>query len=192
MKKSQFVICLVALIAAASLQAQVSPKSLRVSVLTEATALPSLNVVRIPLHPGISVGMEFWSKAGEHWDRSLSAEFSYYYHRMSEHALVLDGVYRLGYRFDFGLTPNFMAGIGYKHSILPGTVFVLENGEYSATHHGGQPQLNLKLGLGLEYRVTGAFSVTAAYSTMVATPYPLIPVSLHALFSIGTKINLHQ
>jgi hypothetical protein len=191
MKKIGLFMIMFLLIGYVPLQAQGGLKALRISVLTEASTLPSYKVVRIPVHPGVSFGLDFWEKNGEHWSRSLTAELGYYYQEMSEHAIMLGGIYGLSYETSFGLKPKFFAGLGYKHSILPGHVYTLEDAEYVSTHHKGQPQVTLKLGLGLEYRLSEKFALTTEYAVMAASPYSLLPASVHNIFSIGTKINLN-
>ena len=82
---------------------------------------------------------------------------------------------------------------GYKHSVLTGQTYVLENGEYKAKKHPGHPQGNFKIGFGLAYPVTDKISLTADYLGMIAVLYAPdkeMPFSAHAFLRIGTTINL--
>lgn len=173
--------------------AQIKPQNLRISVFTEATTMPTLKPIQLPLHPGVLVGTDFWNKSGKHWQKALGAELSYYHHRLYEHALMLDASYRLGYQFNFGLGINLRTNIGYKHSIQEGPVYKFKNGSYERALHGGKAQFNAKLGLGLSYALNKRYSITTDYKMMVATPYAPkkeMPFALHSLFGIGLHINL--
>lgn len=168
-------------------------KNLRFSIGSEAVSLPTWKLVQLPIHPSITAGADLWQKQGNHWQQSLGPELTYYYHEHYEHALLLNGAWRLGYRFGFGLQLNFVANVGYKHSILTGPVYEFKDGSYTASHDTGKPQVNVQLGAGLQFPLGKkiAFSVENKY--MVAAPYAPglgLPFSLHNLFSAG--IILHR
>ena len=170
---------------------QIRPKSIRVSLYNEATTLPDGGIFHTPLHPGITVGADLLTGSGKHWQKSLGADLTFYYHELSENALILDAVYTLGYRFGFGLQLKLITAAGYKHSFLPGDVYRFEDGQYRKVKDWGMSHFNLKLGLGLEFPINEKISLTADQKLMVALPYSeSLPFSLHSFRGIGVKINL--
>ena len=170
---------------------QTGPKSIRVSLYNEATTLPDAGIFHTPLHPGITVGADLFTRSGKHWQRSFGADLTFYHHEMSENAIMLDAVYSLGYRFGFGLQLKIITGAGYKHSFLPGDVYRFENGEYHKVTDWGTSHVNMKLGLGLEFPINEKISLTADQKLMVALPYSeSLPFSLHSFRGVGVKINL--
>jgi hypothetical protein len=173
-------------------QAQLKPKTLRVAFLNEAIKLPDSRLLSGPLHPTLNVGTDLRVRSKKHWQSALGADFYYNYHRLTEHALMLDASYRLGYRFGFGLQLNLHTALGYKHAILAGDKFALKEGEYQKTTHWGKAMLNAKIGLGLEYPVSQRYSLLADYKAMGAYPTGgfFVPFSAHTLVGAGLKINL--
>ncbi len=174
--------------------AQLRPETLRFSVASETTSLPSFRLLKRPVHPAFNVGADFRVKSGKHWQKSLGADVYYYYHRLAEHAIMLDASYRLGYRFNFGLQVNLLTALGYKHTILPGDKYELKDGEYQKARHFGKPMANVKMGLGLEYPLSEKYSVTTDYKVMLAAPSGniYIPFALNNFFGAGLKIKLEN
>ncbi len=165
--------------------------TLRVAALNEATSIPSLRMLETPIHPGVSIGTDFRVKTSRHWQSTLGADLSFFHHRLSENALMLDATYSLGYRFPFGLQPKFLAALGYKHTLAAGEVYELKNGSYEEANYLGKSQFNAKVGFGLEYALNEKYSLTTDYKTMVVLPYSQkIPFALHTLLSVGMKVNL--
>jgi hypothetical protein len=174
--------------------AQLNPKTLRVGFLNESMGLPSGKLTKLPIHPTINVGTDFRVRSGKHWQRAFGTDFYYYYQRSSEHALMLDASYRLGYKFNFGLQTNLTAALGYKHAILTGDKYKLRDGEYHEVTHWGKSQFTTKLGIGMEYPISEKYSLTTDYKAMVAAPFGdrILPFSLHTFLGVGVKINLQN
>lgn len=165
--------------------------NLKVSILKEAVSLPSGRLLENPIHPGITIGTDFRIKSNRHWQSTLGVDLSFFHHRLSENALMLDATYALGYKFGFGLQPKFLAALGYKHTLAAGEVYALENGVYEKTTYWGKSQCTAKVGFGLEYAFNEKYSLTTDYRTMVALPYSQkLPFALHTLLSVGMKVNL--
>ena len=165
-------------------------KTLRVAVLNEATTLPSLRILETPIHPGLTIGADFLVRRGKHWQTAIGTDLSFFHHRLSENALMLDATYALGYKFGFGLQPKFLAALGYKHTLAAGEVYELKNGSYEESNYLGKSQFNAKVGFGLEYALSEKYSLTTDYKTMLVQPYSQkIPFSLHTLLSVGMKVN---
>lgn len=174
--------------------AQFQPKTLRFAFLNEATALPSTRLLRFPIHPTFNVGTDFRVRSGKHWQRAFGADAYYYYQRLAEHAIMLDASYRIGYKFNFGLQINFLTALGYKHGILSGEKYELKDGTYQQTSHWGKPQINTKLGFGLEYPISEKYSIMTDYKVMVAAPSGglYIPFTINTFLGAGLKINLEK
>ena len=173
--------------------AQIRLNAFRVAALNEAVTLPSYKVIKLPIHPGALIGVDLWQKTTKHWTKTMGVDLSYYYHNLYEHATMLDAAYTLGYKFNFGLQTKLLTNVGYKQSFLTGDVFKFKNGDYERVYLTGQAQLNIKLGLGLEYPVNEKWSITTDYKFMLAMPYAPKsgkPFATHSLFGLGIKINL--
>ena len=197
MQKFKFISVITALLLLGQLNSysQLRLENIKVSAMTESVSIPFVQLLLTPVHPGFSVGGDLIVKDQTQWYRSLGVEASYYYHRLYEHAIMLDAVYNFGYTFNFKLRPYVIAILGYKHSILTGETFVLEDGEYKKKQHWGQPQVSPKIGFGLEYPITERICITSEYLGMMPRPYSensLSSNSMESLFKIGTKIRLHK
>ena len=197
MKKSKnlkvvFTAIIMIIIAQTQVYSQWNPKTLNVAFISESVSVPFGQIVTNPVHPGVSVGTDLMVKDQTSWYRSFGVEAGYYYHELYEHAIMLDGIYKFGYTFNFKLRANLTGALGYKHSILSGDTYVLKSGTYTAQQHPGKSQVNTKIGFGLAYPVTNKVSLTADYQGMIAIPYAPekeMPFSTHALLKIGTVIN---
>lgn len=169
------------------------PKTFRASFYNEATTLPTMHLVRLPIHPCITLGTDLWLKSGEHWHRSAGADLSFYHHRLNENAVMLDAIYNIGYAFGFGLQPKLIAAIGYKHAFAPSESYTFKNGEYQQETNWGTSHVNLKLGFGLEYPLTEKFCITSDYKFMVDAPYSeSIPFSTHTFIGVGLKMKIDK
>jgi hypothetical protein len=173
------------------ISAMTGPESIRVAFFNEATSLPGKSLISLPVHPGITVGTDLRSVSGRHLERSAGADLSFYHHRLSENAIMLDGVYAIGFKPFPWFQVKFIMGAGYKHTFLPGKVFNFEEGEYRQEADWGKSQFNMKLGLGLEFKINDTFSLTADRKFMVAVPYSeSLPFSTHILTCFGIKMRL--
>ena len=171
--------------------AQLKPKSIRVSLYNEATSLPSGWLFSYPIHPGIAVGTDLMSKSGKHWQKSFGVDLTFYHHKISENAIMLDATYSIGYKLGFGLQIKWITAAGYKRSFLPGDVYKFEDGEYRRITDWGMSHFNFKLGFGLEFPLNGRFSLTTDRKMMIAFPYSKsLPFSAHAFTGFGVKVNL--
>ncbi len=169
------------------------PRALSFNLMSESLSLPSYKLIRIPIHPGFQVSAELREKTKGNRISSINVNCRYYYHRYQEHAIMINLGYDWGYDFSNGLRPELLLGIGIKHTILPGPVYKLENGEYEKTTHFGRPLGNMTLGIGLEYAVNKQYSIISGYRMMAALPWQPkkeMPFSAHILFELGVKIKL--
>lgn len=174
--------------------AQFQPKTLRLAFLNEATALPSIRLLELPIHPTFNVGTDLRVRKSKHWHRVFGADAYYYYQRMAEHTIMLDASYRIGYKFNFGLQLNLLTALGYKHAILSGEKYALKDGSYQKTSHLGKAQINTKLGFGLEYPISDKYSIITDYKVMLSAPSGglYIPFNINTFLGAGLKINLKK
>lgn len=175
--------------------AQSLVKAVDISVLNEAVTIPSHRIVQPPIHPGLRLGATLWTQAKGHWQNDLGAELSYYYHEWFEHALLVNGCYSIGYAFEMGLQPKFEVAAGYKQSFLSDeAVFRFEKGQYEPVILAGKAQLNLQVGLGLEYALTERWSLSLDYRAMAVYPYApqkgLAAIS-HSLLALGLEFHFN-
>ena len=101
------------------LYSQFNPKTIKVSFVSESVSLPFAQFVISPVHPGISIGTDLMIKDQTSWYKSFGLEAGYYYHKLYEHAILLDAAYKFGYTFNFGffivnITVNIKRVIGAK------------------------------------------------------------------------------
>lgn len=147
-------------------------------------------------HFGFVGGLDFWEKSGKHVKQSLGANLGYYYFKGFEHSLMLDASYSLGYEFKFGLQPKVLVDLGYKASILEGDKYELDNGEYKKSSKiYGQSQVNLKLGVGLEYSFNDAIAIYLEAKLMAYYPYTpkaYIPFNINQIANFGIKYSFNK
>jgi hypothetical protein len=170
-----------------------SQNTLRLSFLNESTNVPSYKILTFPIHPGITIGTDFWIKEREHWQKTLGVDASFYHHRLSENAIMLDGSFSVGYRFRFGLQPKFLAAMGYKQSFAAGEIYELKDGAYESTNPLQRAQFNMKLGFGLDYKLNERLSLNVDYRSMLASPFSeSLPFSLHNIFRVGLILSIKK
>jgi hypothetical protein len=191
--RSIFITSIILLLHLNILYAQKNMKSIRVSFYNEATSLPSIKLIQKAFHPTITVGADFWSKTNKHLAQTAGVDLTYFHHQYNEQAIMLDGIYSIGYKFKFGLIARFIVGIGYKHAFYPSEQFKLVNNEYIQVHHIGVAQFNSKFGLGLEMPISKRICITSDYKMMISLPYSeKLPFSAHTFFGVGVRVNLLQ
>jgi len=175
--------------------AQFGPKTFRISSIKETTTLrqPSWRMISLPSHRGIQIGTDLLAGEGRHWTRSLGLELGYYSHRRYETAVMLDGAFALGYRFNFGLQPKLLLSAGYKYSNFSDAVFESVEGENPEGARYSRSQFNFKIGVGLEYDINDRIGITADCRSMAALPFAPergFPFSLHTLLGLGVKFKI--
>lgn len=194
--KSNFLLGLVLLFYGSNAIAQNSLfKSYRVSMVNEAIVVPFTQFLSLPLHPGISIGADLATFNKTKWHKSLSVEAIYYYHRLYENALILNGSFRVGYDFRFKLHPYLITSVGYKHSLLTGLTYKFEDGHYVEKKYTGHSQINTQIGIGISYPVTKNLDACIEYLGALAIPYEPKMGKLfatHSLLKVGVKFYINQ
>jgi len=144
-------------------------------------------------HFGFVGGVDFWEKSNKHIKQNFGTNLSYYYFEGFEHSLMLDATYSIGYKFNFGLETKIITDLGYKASILEGDKYELIDGQYEKSNKTyGQSQVNLKLGIGLEYTFNDLIAVYLEAKLMGYLPYTpkaYIPFNLNQIANFGIKYN---
>lgn len=131
-------------------------RPLIISIYNNATLLPgagALGFWGVPIHPGLTLGTEFFYRKKPHHDWLQSAKIAYHYHRYVQHGFQL--LSELGYRYHFNSPFDAEAkfGLGYLHAIPAAQVFALKEGVYERKNNLGRPQGMLSLSLGAGYQL---------------------------------------
>jgi hypothetical protein len=162
-----------------------------VSILSEATAFPSYRLIRLPIHPGFSVGIDILSRFKGCHEHALTIEGSYFYDDIAGHCLMLFPEYRFEYSlWRFGLASDI--GLGYKHNISARPIYEKVDGTYKQVTDWGSPQLMFPIGLGLTFKLTQQLIVFMQYRWIAAYPFAGIPVMSHTTFHFGLSMQLTQ
>ena len=134
-------------------------RPLIISVYNNATLLPGagkLGIWGTPVHPGVSLGTEFYYRREARYQWLQTANLAYHYHQYALHSLQLYS--EAGYRrlFRNHLDAEARLGLGYLHSIPDSKIFELDKeGIYREQHNYGRPQAMASFALGLGYSFHG-------------------------------------
>lgn len=171
---------------------------LRITIFDNGTKLPGGNkllLMNLPIHPGITVGTEyFWNKKKKQWFQS--AVLGYFYHQYSQHAIQI--YTELGYRYHCKIRLAFEGkiGLGYLHSIPATEIYNLDaNGTYQRTNRFGRIQFMLPMvSFGAAHRLRGTnISLFFNYQFWLQLPFvkQYVPVLPNTAFHIGVNIPLN-
>jgi hypothetical protein len=138
-----------------------------ISIFSEATAFPSYRVIRLPIHPGFSLGLNLLAKYKGHHSHALTFEGAYFYDDTAGHCIMLYPEYQFEYTlWKFILETDI--GIGYKHNIFARPVYEKVNGDYKQVTDWGTPQLMLPIGLGLGFKLPRNLNIYLQYRWIAA------------------------
>lgn len=167
---------------------------LNVSVFSEAWSMPSFELVKKPIHPGLYVGTEKNMKEGRHSRFFLSAGLGYYYHKNIQHGIFLNLNAGYAYQFGFGLYTGASLGVGVINTIYPTPTYKLKNGEYKKSPDWGKvslmPNADLTVGYTFNRESKKPISIFTKYQVFLEYPYApenTFPALPHTAFHIGTK-----
>lgn len=183
-----FEMCLLLLFANSSVAQDQGPKDrhLLFSVFNSGTQLPG-SFFTMPIHPGISTGMEFAYNRSTVNRFFQTAKLGVLHHQYSQTAFQLyteGGFRRSIWR---GISAELRLGVGYLHSFTDVSIFKLgSDGTYSQVSKFGRPQFMASSAIGLGYtfsRATHPWRLQLDYQFYLQTPFineyvPLLPVSL--------------
>ncbi len=165
---------------------------LYLSVISEATAFPSYKVIRLPIHPGFSVGVNCISSCNGRHLHALTVEGAYFYDGITGHCILLYPEYRFEYRI-LKLFLETDIGLGYKHNIFSRPVYKMVDDTYEQVTDRGTPQVMLPIGLGLGYMLPHGIHIFMQYKWIAAFPFNIkagLPLMPHTVFHLGTSLNL--
>jgi hypothetical protein len=155
------------------------------SVYNSGTQLPG-SFLSLPLHPGVSAGMEFAYNRSELNRWFQTAKLGLLYHQYSQTALQLysEGGYRRAiWR---GTSAEMRLGAGYLHSFTDVEIFELDpDGTYARVSRFGRPQFMAGAALGLGYTFQKAahpWRLQLDYQFYLQMPFvnqyvPMLPVT---------------
>jgi hypothetical protein len=166
--------------------------ALRAGVFSESLALPWTQRFDAPLHPGVTVGVEF-TLAGTPTHRLLQG-FSLAYAHVAhvQHAVALSAEWGYRYTAPFGLQLEAALVVGYLHEFLDGVTYA--SGSWKPVTDLGRPQLWVALGLGAGVDLRRVASVPVdvfvRYQPGLQLPYSVangIPVLPHVSLMVGVR-----
>jgi hypothetical protein len=167
---------------------------LNVSVFSEAWALPSTQLVKNPIHPGVYVATEHDLAQGQHSRFYLTLGIGYYYHRNVQHGVFLNLNAAYAYQFNFGLYAAASLGIGGINTMYPAPAYRLKDGAYKRTVDWGKvslmPNADFTVGYTFNRHQVRPFSVFTKYQVFLEYPYApanTFPALPHTAFHVGTR-----
>jgi hypothetical protein len=165
------------------------------SVFNAGTQLPG-KLFTVPVHPGLSVGMEFYYNTNPKNRLFQTAKIGFSHHRFVQNSLML--YTEFGYRRAIwkGLGAEISVGGGYIHAFPHTEIFQLENGVYQQQPGIGRSQGmgGATLGLGYQLPTQRPVRLFAAYQFYLQFPFvkqyvALLPVTaLH----VGAATSIHS
>jgi hypothetical protein len=165
---------------------------IRISLLSEATAFPSYKLIRLPIHPGFSVGINLLEKSKKRHEHALVIEGAYFYDEIAGHCIMLYPEYDFEF-FWWKIMITTDIGLGYKHNIFARPVYKKIDGKYKQVTDWGTPQLMLPIGLGLGFKLPKEYNLFIRYRWIAAFPFCIkggLPLMSHTTFNIGVTIPL--
>jgi hypothetical protein len=164
-----------------------------IALFNESTAIPYTRFFTTPVHPGIMAGTEFTYKTGDHGRLFQTANLGYYYHNYLNQAILINSELGYAYRFDFGLAPEALLGIGYMQSFATSEEYQFNDGQYKSGADFGDPRLTVSLSIGVGYYVNPDVrtspEIFLRYQSWVEYPYSpgFIPLMTHISLQAGVK-----
>jgi hypothetical protein len=175
------------------------PYSLNVSVLHESYSLPTSGIagIKVPVHPGIRAGTEFYYGAGGRSGFFQNISLTYYFHRTFHHSFTLSTQFGYRYMHRSGFFTDLSLGTGYMYLLLNQQVYKPKsNGEFTPVKQAGLHRLisSLALSAGHKISLSGrTFYPYLKYEIMGESPFnkdtPLVP---HILLQSGVIFPMHQ
>ena len=168
-----------------------------ISFLNHAVTMPFDGIILSPVHPGISIGTEYYYINRLKGQLFQDLHTGFFYNKYVARALFLETL--TGYRYSLlsGLFADAGAGIGYLHSFHPSKdVFALStSGEYEKTRDQGKPAftVSVEIGIGYDFHYKTGCPVSAylRYQPFIQMPYSkesfLYP---HLKISFGIRAHL--
>lgn len=168
-----------------------------VSAFSKATALPSLGLVKFPIHPGLRLAVN-WSKGREAGHKHYvfyEAAIAGFHHADLQNSVYT--TFNLGYHrhLGVGIFAEAMAGAGYMHSFSDKAVFKpTGNGGWVQARDWGRPSVLATLQLGLGYQIPN-FPVQPFIRYQFMMDGPWAPengfgLQPHTAFHIGAAFSL--
>ncbi|MCB9273274.1 MAG: hypothetical protein H6564_04490 [Lewinellaceae bacterium] len=192
--------CVVCLVPALTWAGDTLKSPVVLSVYNNATLLPGagkLGVWGTPVHPGLTVGTEFYYRRTAHGRWLQTANLAYHYHQYALHSIQLYS--EAGYRHLFRnqLDAEARLGLGYLHSIPDSKIYELdEEGAYRERTNLGRPQGMASLAIGMGYAFQGprAPRIFLLYRFYIQVPFvnEYVPVLPNTALHLGVALPVMQ
>ena len=162
--------------------------SVKISLINEAVSLPTVNILKTPLHPGFMLGTEFKIREKNRIKTLITTDFGYYYHQNIEHGIILRAGLKSEFHFNFGLSLFATFNFGYIHTIFAVPVYKYQDGVYKKVYNYGEPHSITTLGFGIAYTFLNnpkLFSIFLKSENAFVYPYGPIKGAPFMLFSFS-------
>lgn len=192
---------LVGLVGLPELHAQYAPelRPLQISFYDNATLFPGSDqwaVWGFPVHPGVTLGTEFYYRQQSNSDVFQSVRAGYHFQRFIQHSVLLYS--ELGYRQKWNrISLEGRLGGGYLHAISASPVYrQTNNGSFERTGRLGRPQAMVSLALGPAFRIAGTETdpvwLFVQYQAYLQLPFvgQYIPILPNTALHLGVSIPL--
>lgn len=172
-----------------------------ISIFNEGIHIPiSSGFMSIPMHPGISLGLE--RRYNENPKNILfqNLNLGLYLHNSFEHGLYLNT--ETGYRHIYkpGIQNEILIGLGYLHTFSASRQYELNNnGEFEEINTKGRPHLMISasLGLGYDFGYIGKrdIMIYLRYQPFIELPYASdadILLMMHTSVHLGMVLGIFR
>ena len=164
-------------------------KAYSFAVTSEAIGLPFTNY--LPLHPGIEIKGTFKKVERPTSQQVLNGNIGFFYHQKVAIGIYAGGEYQFSKKlFSQRISLDFPIGLGYLHTIYPGEVYEITDGELVEVNQKGRPHLYTNLGIGLTFiksKKTNLFIRQEFMLELFGNTLTAIP---HSLLKVGVQIKI--
>lgn len=169
---------------------------LELTFFKHAISYPFEGILSGPLHPGFSVGTEYYYTQGHRGQIFQNLNAGYFFNKYNAKALFLETSAGYRYTLGFGLFGDLALGLGYLHSFHPVEVYTLNSqGEYERAKDKGKSAVIFPVVLGLGYdfsrKLGWPLNLFFRYQIILQTPYNQdSSIMGHSMLHIGIRIHI--
>jgi len=157
--------------------------------MSEAVGLPFTNY--LPVHPGIEMTGTFKRVEKLSSDQFLKGKVGFFHHERVALAIYTGIEYQYSKKiFSQKMSLDFPMGLGYLHTIYPGELYEIRDGELVEVNKFGRAHLYTNIGVGLTYlknEKIKPFIRQELFAEIFGNAISVIP---HSLLKVGVQINI--
>jgi len=148
------------------------------SFFSHQASLPFQGMLSSPVHPGFSIGTEFYYKKGNAGSLFQTINIGYFHNKFNAKAFFLNSEFGYRHILNFGLFGDAFLGIGYIHSFHPSAIFSQNSqGVYEKVKDKGKPAFLMSGAFGLGYdfskKIEWPISLFLKYQYALQAPHNL-------------------